>query len=97
VSAKIQAIKELFELAKELIYPPAQGQESAEEKKIKAATAAVKDIAEVVLRLQAAEASVTAINQALDKIDKEIGKLKAMAAIAIALALAAALIAALLK
>ena len=97
MSAKIQAIKELFELAKELIYPPAQGQETVEEKKIKAATAAVKDIAEVVLRLQAAEASVSALNQALDKISDEIGKLKALTAIAIALATAAAIIAAILK
>jgi hypothetical protein len=97
MSAKIQAIKELFELAKELIYPPAQGQESAEEKKIKAATAAVKDIAEVVLRLQAAEASVNAINAALDKIDRELGKLKAMTAIAIALAVAATIVAVVLK
>ena len=97
MSAKIQAIKELFELAKELIYPPTQEGESAEEKKIKAATAAVKDIAEVVLRLQAAEASVTAINQALDKIDSEIGKLKALTAIALAVALAAAIAAVLLK
>jgi len=97
MSAKIQAIKELFELAKELIYPPAQQGESAEEKKIKAATAAVKDIAEVVLRLQAAEASVNALNQALDKISDEIGKLKALTAIAIALAAAAAIIAAILK
>jgi hypothetical protein len=97
VSAKIQAIKELFELAKELIYPPAQQGESAEEKKIKAATGAIKDIAEVVLRLQAAEASVSAINAALDKIDKEIGKLKAMAAIAVALALAAAIVVLLVK
>jgi hypothetical protein len=97
MSAKIQAIKELFELAKELIYPPAQQGETAEEKKIKAATSAVKDIAEVVLRLQAAEASVNAINAALDKIDKEIGKLKALAAIAIALAVAAAIVAVILK
>ena len=93
MSGKIQAIKELFELAKELIYPPSPQQESAEEKKIKAATLAVKDIAEVVLRLQAAEASVTALDTAIKKIDSEIGKLKAMAAIAIAAALAAALIA----
>jgi hypothetical protein len=97
VSAKIQAIKELFELAKELIYPPAQEGESAEEKRIKAATAAVKDIAEVVLRLQAAEASVNALNQVVDKIDHEIGKLKAMAAIALALAATAAIVAVLLK
>jgi hypothetical protein len=97
MSAKIQAIKELFELAKELIYPPAQGQESAEEKKIKAATAAVKDIAEVVLRLQAAEANVNALNAALEKIDHELGKLKAMVAIALAIAVAAAIVAAILK
>ena len=97
MSAKIQAIKELFELAKELIYPPAQEGESAEEKKIKAATAAVKDIAEVVLRLQAAEASVNALNQVVDKIEGELGKLKAMTAIALALAVTAALIAVLLK
>jgi hypothetical protein len=90
-------IKELFEMAKELIYPPAQGEESAEEKKIKAATGAVKDIAEVVLRLQAAEANVNALNQVIDKIDKEIGKLKALAAIAVALAVGAAIIALLLK
>jgi hypothetical protein len=97
VSAKIQAIKELFELAKELIYPSAQGQESAEEKKIKAATAAVKDLAEVVLRLQAAEASVNALNQVVDKIEGELGKLKAMTAVALALAAAAAIVAVLLK
>ena len=97
MSAKIQAIKELFELAKELIYPPAQEGESAEEKKIKAATAAVKDIAEVVLRLQAAEASITAIDKALEKIDHEIGKLKAMTVIAVALAVAAAVVAVLLR
>jgi len=93
VSGKIQAIKELFELAKELIYPHAAEGETAEEKKIKAATAAVKDIAEVVLRLQAAEASVTALDTAIKKIDDEIGKIKAMAAIAIAAAVAAALVA----
>jgi hypothetical protein len=97
MSAKIQAIKELFELAKELIYPPAQQGESAEEKKIKAATSAVKDIAEVVLRLQAAEANVNALNQVIEKIDKEIGKLKALAAIAVALAVAAAIVAVILK
>jgi hypothetical protein len=97
VSAKIQAIKELFELAKELIYPPTQEGESAEEKKIKAATAAVKDLAEVVLRLQAAEASVNALNQVVDKIEGELGKLKAMAAVALALAAAAAIVAVLLK
>ena len=97
MSAKIQAIKELFELAKELIYPPAQEGESAEEKRIKAATAAVKDIAEVVLRLQAAEASVSALNTALEKLEGELGKLKAMVAIALALAVTAALIAVLLK
>jgi tetrahydromethanopterin S-methyltransferase subunit G len=90
-------IKELFEVAKELIYPPSGEQESAEEKKIKAATAAVKDIAEVVLRLQAAEANVNALNQVVEKIDKEIGKLKALAAIAIALAVAAAIVAVVLK
>jgi hypothetical protein len=90
-------IKELFEVAKELIYPPTGEQESAEEKKIKAATGAIKDIAEVVLRLQAAEASVSAINAALDKIDKEIGKLKALTAIAVALAIAAAIVAVILK
>ena len=93
MSGKIQAIKELFELAKELIYPHAPQGETPEEKKIKAATAAVKDIAEVVLRLQAAEASVTALDAVIKKIDSEIGKIKAMAAIAIAAALAAALIA----
>jgi len=97
VSAKIQAIKELFELAKELIYPPSGEQESTEEKKIKAATAAVKDIAEVVLRLQAAEASVSALNTALEKLEGELGKLKAMAAIALAVAVAAAILAAILK
>ena len=97
MSTKIQAIKELFELAKELIYPPTAEGESAEEKKIKAATAAVKDIAEVVLRLQAAEANVSALNAALEKIDHELGKLKALATIAVALALAATLIALLLK
>jgi flagellar hook-basal body complex protein FliE len=97
VSAKVQMIKELFEVAKELIYPPSGEQESAEEKKIKAATAAVKDIAEVVLRLQAAEANVNALNQVVEKIDKEIGKLKALAAIAIALAVAAAIVAVVLK
>jgi hypothetical protein len=90
-------IKELFEMAKELIYPPTGEQESAEEKKIKAATAAVKDIAEVVLRLQAAEANVSALNQVVEKIDHELGKLKALAAIAIALAAAAAIIAVVLK
>jgi hypothetical protein len=90
-------IKELFEVAKELIYPPTGEQESAEEKKIKAATSAVKDIAEVVLRLQTAEANVNALNQVIDKIDRELGKLKALAAIAIALALAATLIALLVK
>lgn len=97
MNAKIQAIKELFEMVKEIVYPPGSEQESAEEKKIKAATGAVKDIAEVVLRLQAAEANVNALNQVIDKIGKEIGKLKAMATIALAVALAAALIAALLK
>jgi tetrahydromethanopterin S-methyltransferase subunit G len=90
-------IKELFELAKELIYPPTAEGESAEEKKIKAATAAVKDIAEVVLRLQAAEANVNALNQVIEKIDRELGKLKAMVAIALALAVAAAIVAAILK
>ena len=95
MSGKIQAIKELFELAKELIYPPSPQGETAEEKKIRAATAAVKDIAEVVLRIQAAEASVSALDAALKKIDDEIGKLKAMAAIAIAIATAATLVAAL--
>jgi hypothetical protein len=90
-------IKELFEVAKELIYPPTGEQESAEEKKIKAATSAVKDIAEVVLRLQAAEANVNALNQVIDKIDKEIGKLKALTAIAVALAVAAAIVAVILK
>jgi hypothetical protein len=90
-------IKELFEVAKELIYPPSGEQESAEEKKIKAATAAVKDIAEVVLRLQAAEANVNALNQVIDKIDKELGKLKALTAIAVALAVAAAIVALLVK
>jgi hypothetical protein len=97
MSVKIQAIKELFELAKELIYPPAQQGESAEEKKIKAATSAVKDIAEVVLRLQAAEANVNALNQVIEKIDRELGKLKALTAIAVALAVGAAIIAILVK
>jgi len=97
MSAKIQAIKELFELAKELIYPPTAEGESAEEKKIKAATSAIKDIAEVVLRLQAAEASVNALNQAIEKIDHELGKLKALSAIALAVAVAAAIVAAILK
>jgi flagellar hook-basal body complex protein FliE len=97
MSAKVQMIKELFEVAKELIYPPTGEQESAEEKKIKAATAAVKDIAEVVLRLQAAEANVNALNQVIDKIDKELGKLKALTAIAVALAVAAAIVALLVK
>jgi len=97
VSAKIQQIKELFELAKELIYPPTGQEETPEEKKIKTATAAVKDIAEVVLRLQAAEASVTALDKALENIDNELGKLKALTAIALAIAIAATVIALLLK
>jgi hypothetical protein len=97
VSSKVQIVRELFEMAKEIIYPPQPQQESPEEKRVKAATTAIKDLAEVAVKLQAAEANVAALNKVVEKIDDELGKLKAIAVLAIALSVAATLIAVLLK
>jgi len=97
VSSKVQIVRELFEMAKELIYPPQPQAESAEEKRVKAATMAIKDLAEVAVKLQAAEANVAALNKVVEKIDEEMGKLKAIAVLAAALSVAATLIAILLK
>jgi hypothetical protein len=97
VSSKVATIRELFEMAKEIIYPPQPQAETAEEKRVKAATTAIKDLAEVAVKLQAAEANVAALNKVVEKIDDEIGKLKAVAVLAVALSVAATLIAVLLK
>ena len=97
MSSKVQIVRELFEMAKELIYPPQPQAESAEEKRVKAATMAIKDLAEVAVKLQAAEANVAALNKVVEKIDEEMGKLKAIAVLAAALSVAATLIAILLK
>jgi hypothetical protein len=97
VSSKVQIIRELFEMAKEIIYPPQPQQESPEEKRVKAATMAIKDLADVAVKLQAAEANVAALNKVVEKIDDELGKLKAIAVLAVALSIAATLIAVLLK
>lgn len=97
MSSKIQVIRELFEMAKEIIYPPQPQTETAEEKRVKAATMAIKDLAEVAVKLQAAEANVEALSKIIKKIDDELGKLKAIAVLAVALSVAATLIAVLLK
>jgi hypothetical protein len=97
VSSKVQIIRELFEMAKEIIYPPQPQSETPEEKRVKAATMAIKDLAEVAVKLQAAEANVAALNKVVEKIDDELGKLKAIAVLAVALSVAATLIAVLLK
>jgi hypothetical protein len=97
VSSKVQIIRELFEMAKEIIYPPQPQTETPEEKRVKAATMAIKDLADVAVKLQAAEANVAALNKVVEKIDDELGKLKAIAVLAIALSVAATLIAVLLK
>jgi len=97
VSSKVQVIRELFEMAKEIIYPPQPQAESAEEKRVKAATMAIKDLAEVAVKLQAAEANVATLNKVVEKIDDELGKIKAIAVLAVALSVAATLIAILLK
>jgi hypothetical protein len=93
----VQIIRELFEMAKEIIYPPQPQSETPEEKRVKAATMAIKDLADVAVKLQAAEANVAALNKVVEKIDDELGKLKAIAVLAMALSLAATLIAVLLK
>lgn len=97
MSSKVQIIRELFEMAKEIIYPPQPQTESPEEKRVKAATMAIKDLADVAVKLQAAEANVAALNKVVEKIDEEMGKLKALAVLAIALSVAVALIVVLLK
>jgi hypothetical protein len=84
-------------MAKEIIYPPQPQTESPEEKRVKAATMAIKDLADVAVKLQAAEANVAALNKVVEKIDEEMGKLKALAVLAIALSVAVALIVVLLK
>jgi hypothetical protein len=84
-------------MAKEIIYPPQPQTESPEEKRVKAATMAIKDLADVAVKLQAAEANVAALNKVVEKIDDELGKLRAIAVLAIALSVAATLIAVLLK
>ena len=97
MSSKVQIIRELFEMAKEIIYPPQPQTETPEEKRVKAATMAIKDLADVAVKLQAAEANVAALNKVVEKIDDELGKLKALAVLAVALSVAATLIAVLLK
>jgi hypothetical protein len=84
-------------MAKEIIYPPQPQAESDEEKRVKAATTAIKDLAEVAVKLQAAEANVAALNKVVENIDNELGKLKAIAVLAVMLSIAATLIAILLK
>jgi len=84
-------------MAKEIIYPPQPQAESPEEKRVKAATMAIKDLAEVAVKLQAAEANVAALNKVVEKIDEEMGKLKAIAVLAAALSVAATLITILLR
>jgi len=98
MSKKLEMVKELFALAKELIYPPPAGEgETPEEKKIRAATGAIKDIAEVALKLQSAEGANETVSKLAGVIDKEIGKLKALVALSLLISASAVILAVLLK
>ena len=94
MSEKVQLVRELLNMAKEIIYAPPPAQESPEEKKVKAAVGAIKDLADVAVKLQAHETQLTAV---LEKVDEEVGKLKAITVLSLILAGAAVLIALLLK
>ena len=98
MSKKLEMVKELFALAKELIYPPPPGQgESPEEKKIRAATGAIKDIAEVALKLQSEQDTSEVVGKLVGVIDKEFGKLKALVALSLLVSISAVILAVLLK
>jgi predicted nucleic acid-binding Zn ribbon protein len=97
MSQKLQLIKELFNLAKELIYAPPPAQESPEEKKVKTATQALKDVADIALKIQQAEATAAASAHAIEVLEEEIKKQRAYTLIAIIAAVIAILIALLFK
>jgi len=61
VSEKVQLIERLLSLAERLIYTPQAQQETPKEKEIKTAVSAIKDLADVAVRLQAHEAQLGAL------------------------------------
>ena len=97
MSQKLQLIQELWKMAKELIYAPPPQQETPEEKKIKAATDALKDVADIALRIQQAEATIAASAHVVETLEEEIKKQRAYTMLAIIASAIAILIALLFK
>ena len=91
-SEKIKAIKELAEIVKEFAFPSPQ-QEPQDVQKMKAAAAVVRDMGELVARLQAVEDGHRQVAALVSAISSEVGKIKAMVAVALAVSAAAVLIA----
>lgn len=86
MSEKIQIIKELFALAKELIYPPTQEETTPEEKKVNTAIGAVKELAHTAVEIQRHE-YLESIASFTKTINKEINKLKIITTAALLLSL----------
>ena len=94
MSEKVQLMERLLSLAERLIYTPQAQQETPKEKEIKTAVSAIKDLADVAVRLQAHEAQLGAL---VERVDQELGRLRALVALSVIASIAAILLAVLFR
>ncbi|MCI4409545.1 MAG: hypothetical protein JHC26_10675 [Thermofilum sp.] len=97
MSEKLQLIRELWNMAKDMINPPAKPEESPEEKRIKTSIEALKDIADIALKIEQVETTIKATTTAISSIEEEIKRQRTISILAILVSSIAVLLVILLK
>jgi len=97
MSSKIQLIRELWNMAKEIAMPPAQSEETPQERQLKASIEALKDITELALKIEQVESTIKATTSAIANIEEEVKKQRAISILAILMSALAVLLAVLFK
>jgi hypothetical protein len=97
MSEKLQLIRELWNMAKDMISPPAKPEETPEEKKIKTSIQALKDVADIALRIEQVDTTIKATTSALGNIEEEIKRQRTISMLAIIISAVAVLLAILFK
>ncbi|MCI4411768.1 MAG: hypothetical protein JHC38_08880 [Thiotrichales bacterium] len=97
MSEKLQLIKELWNMANNMITPPAKPEETPEEKRIKTSIQALKDVTDIAMKIEQVDATIKVTTSAISNIEKEIKKQRTLSMLAIMVSAVAVLLVILLK
>ncbi|MCI4409225.1 MAG: hypothetical protein JHC26_09045 [Thermofilum sp.] len=97
MSEKIQLIKELWNMASNMVNPPAKPEETPQEKQIKTSIQALKDITDIALKIEQVDATIRATTNALGNIEEEIKRQRTISLLAVVVSGIAVLLVFLLK